>query len=126
MEDEKLSKNFHRSEFACKGENCCNHSAPVNMLLVKGLQAMRYGIQKPIIITSGFRCRKHNAEIAGAEDSTHTIGDAADIKAEGYTGPQLADLAECVDAFKNGGIGIYPDRIHVDVRQDGPARWKRR
>jgi hypothetical protein len=37
---------------------------------------------------------------------------------------EMYRLAEDVEAFRNGGIGVYPDKgfIHVDVR-DGRARW---
>ena len=34
-----LSKNFNRSEFACKGKNCCGHSAAVHPDLVDALPA---------------------------------------------------------------------------------------
>ena len=36
-----LSKNFNRSEFACKGTNCCGHSAAVHPELIDALQALR-------------------------------------------------------------------------------------
>ena len=53
-----LSKNFNRSEFACKGKNCCGHSAAVHPDLVDALQALRDRIGKPLSITSGFRCNR--------------------------------------------------------------------
>ena len=36
-----LSKNFNRSEFACKGTNCCGHSAAVHPDLVDALAHQR-------------------------------------------------------------------------------------
>ncbi len=64
-----LSKNFNRSEFACKGKNCCGHSAAVHPDLVDALQALRDHIGKPLSITSGFRCNRHNKAVGGAEQS---------------------------------------------------------
>lgn len=69
-----LSKNFNRSEFACKGTNCCGHSAAVHPDLVDALQTLRDRIGKPLSITSGFRCNRHNKAVGGAEQSFHTLG----------------------------------------------------
>ena len=35
------------------------------------------------------------------------------------------ELIEENQAFRNGGIGIYPTWVHVDVRTTGKARWRR-
>ncbi len=64
-----LSKNFNRSEFACKGTNCCGHSAPVQPELVSALQALRDQLNLPLSITSGFRCNRHNESVGGADRS---------------------------------------------------------
>lgn len=120
-----LSRNFSRHEFACKGEHCCGHSAPVHPDLVAGLQELRDKVGGPLTLSSGFRCNVHNAATPGAApDSLHTLAMAADVLApEGWTGQQLAAVAETVDVFRRGGIGIYANRVHVDVRATGPARW---
>lgn len=112
-----LTKNFSRSEFACKGAVCCDHSSPVSRRLVRGLQALRVVVGAPLTITSGFRCRKHNKSVGGAADSQHTHGTAADIAAPaGWTPADLARAADALELFD--GLGVYPDRgfVHVDVR----------
>ena len=120
-----LSKDFSRSEFACQGAGCCGASAPVHPELVAGLQELRGKVGAPLTITSGFRCITHNAKVGGAADSQHTIGLAADVLCpEGWSPERFAKLAETVEVFRKGGIGIYPGRIHVDVRENGPARWR--
>jgi len=119
-----LSKNFSRSEFACKGKHCCSNSAVVHPDLITALQELRELIGFPLRIASGFRCNKHNHEIGGASGSFHTIGMAADISCPvGFTAQSIAAKAEQIELFKNGGIGIYPTWIHVDVRKTGKARW---
>ena len=120
-----LSKDFSRAEFACKGEGCCGGSAPVDPRLVAGLQELRDMTGAMLVISSGFRCKTHNAKVGGAADSQHALGKAADVLCPaGWTSERLARMAEQVEAFRQGGIGIYPGRIHVDVREGGPARWR--
>ena len=121
-----LSRNFNRSEFACKGENCCGHSAPVHPDLIEALQALRDRIGKLLSITSGFRCNKHNAAVGGEDHSFHTLGMAADVTCPDCISPeQLAALAEGIALFREGGIGIYPSWVHLDVRKNGKARWSK-
>jgi len=120
-----LSKNFSRSEFACKGTNCCGHSAPVQPELISALQALRNQLNLPLSITSGFRCNRHNESVGGAARSFHTLGMAADVACpEGMTAEDLAQAAEIIPAFQQGGIGIYPSWVHLDVRTTGKARWR--
>ena len=120
-----LSKNFSRSEFACKGTNCCGHSAPVQPELISALQALRNQLNLPLSITSGFRCNRHNESVGGAARSFHTLGMAADVACpEEMTAEDLAQAAETIAAFQQGGIGIYPSWVHLDVRTTGKARWR--
>lgn len=120
--DENLSANFKRREFACK---CgCGFAEPEGRL-VEALQTLRDLLERPIIINSDCRCERHNAEVGGVAGSQHTLGIAADIKVNDLTVKQVAEAAEKIPAFENGGIGTYPSKgfVHVDVR-NGRARWK--
>jgi len=121
-----LSKNFNRSEFSCKGDNCCCHSAPVHPALIDGLQFIRDICLSPLIVLSGFRCKKHNTDVGGVMDSLHTLGMAADIMCKADSIGELVRLALGVDVFRNGGIGVYPTWIHLDVRETGRAMWDQR
>lgn len=120
-----MSKNFSRSEFACKGTNCCGNSAPVSPELISALQDLRDQLNLPLSITSGFRCNRHNESVGGATQSFHTLGMAADVSCpDGMTAEDLAQAAETIPAFQQGGIGIYPSWVHLDVRTTGKARWR--
>lgn len=119
---EQLTRNFKRSDFACQGENCCDHSAPVHPDLARGLQELRDKAGKPIMINSAFRCNKHNKSIGGAKNSYHTKAMAADIKSPILKPKELHAIAEDIPVFRNGGIGLYKWGIHVDVR-GFKARW---
>lgn len=107
--NELLTKNFFRQEFICHGEYCCGHSAPIDTILVEKLQILRQ-LLGPLIVTSGFRCIVHNAEIGGEEDSEHTKGRAADIKTPNSTIYRVAR-----DSGMFGGIGQYDTFIHLDI-----------
>lgn len=118
-----LTKNFNRAEFACKGANCCGHSAPVSVRLVNALQTLRDKLGVPLTINSGFRCVKHNAAVGGKPNSQHLYGTAADVACpKGYTPKLLAQTAEELCLFD--GIGIYHNKnfVHLDVR-GVKARW---
>jgi len=104
-----LSANFNKSEFACP---CCGQRV-TDAELVYRLERLRKKLNAPIIITSGFRCQKHNKEVGGAENSRHIYGEAADIVVKGYTPEQVANAAkECGFSF----IKVYKNHVHVDVR----------
>jgi uncharacterized protein YcbK (DUF882 family) len=62
--------------------------------------------------------------VGGAKQSRHLLGHAADIVIKGLSVAGMYELAERVAAFRNGGIGVYPERgfIHVDIRE-GRTRW---
>ena len=115
-----LSTSFSRKEFAC---NCGCGFDTVSEKLVKALQTLRDIAGKPIAITSGCRCVKHNKKVKGESNSQHLLGTAADIQISGMTPTRMKVLAECIAEFANGGIGIYSTFMHVDVR-GRKARWK--
>ena len=118
-----LTKNLAREEFACKGINCCSHSAPVTRELVEALQILRNMVNAPLRLSSGFRCITHNREEGSRDTSQHVIGKAADvITPSGYTPDEFYAMAESL--FQ--GVGRYPWGLHVDVRNGISARWDKR
>ena len=118
-----LSRNFSAHEFRCR---CGCDRAEINPRLVEALQALRDLAARPVRITSGYRCPDHNRSKGGKPRSQHLLGKAVDVVIDGFTVTQMYCLADKVAAFRNGGLGIYPDNgiIHVDVRDDY-ARWGR-
>jgi len=126
-----LSKNFAESEFRCPD---CGITAVVP-LLVEALQELRDVLGTPIHINSGYRCPAHNKAVGGAKHSMHLGGLAADCV---FPGHKLFDVyleAVRIEAFRSGGVGIYPpwsdddgkshgNFMHLDVRKR-PARWGR-
>jgi len=113
-----LSYNFSKSEFRCKH---CNNLI-VKPDLVSSLQELRDIVQRPIIITSGYRCKKHPESIRNP-NSYHCKGMAADIIIEGLTVKEMYEYTLKIQRFKFGGIGLYDTGIiHVDIRPT-LSRW---
>lgn len=75
---------------------------------------------KPIIISSGYRCSAYNKRVGGAPKSQHLYGKAADIIVKGINSSKVAEVAENV--FWDGGLGRYSNFTHVDTR-GSRARW---
>ncbi len=110
---------FNLSEFACP---CCNLVMLHPKLLGK-LVKLRKILERPIHITSGYRCPKYNHQIGGVINSYHRIGLAADIKVKDINLIELLGHAEDVDF---GGIGFYEKKnfLHLDVRPTKRTRWR--
>ena len=120
MNKVKISDNFYLSEF----ESPDTKEVKVDPELIEKLEKLRKRIGQPLVINSGYRTKEHNKSEGGADGSLHLPGKAADIaKVKGLTIDEMAVLAQ-----KMGfdGIGKYYWGIHVDVRENGPARWDNR
>lgn len=109
-----ISVNFNRSEFACK---CGCGFDTVDVKLIQILEIVRKRFNKPIIISSGCRCEKHNASVGGEDGSKHKIGIAADIVVKD-TSPADVYSFLCEHAPNKYGIGNYNSFTHIDVRND--------
>lgn len=123
MDSVKLSKYFTSKEVYCPCGNCKPIMARGDILYL--LDSARESLGKPIVIASWQRCRQHNFDEGGAEDSRHVYGDGLDISIPDAT--YLRDLLKVL--FKLSippvGLGLYRDmkHIHVDWRPGVPVVW---
>lgn len=112
----KLSRNFRVYEFACKGDGCCS-TVKVDDQLVRYLQRIRDHFGKALVITSGYRCDRHNKAVGGAAGSYHVKGQAADFYVKGVKPAEVARYAESIGVK---GIGLYEGKdgnfVHIDTR----------
>lgn len=110
-------EHFALDEFKCK---CCKRMNVAPELLAR-LNELRERLGSPVVVVSGTRCKERNERVGGATNSYHLSGLAADVRpAKGGSMGRLRALAEVV--FEDGGLGVYGDFIHVDVR-GCRARW---
>lgn len=116
--NKNLSENFKVKEFACKDGSDVIFVAPE---LVEVLQKIRTHFGKAVNINSAYRTPTYNKKVGGATYSQHLYGTAADIRINGVASKDIAAYAETL-LSGTGGIGIYGNFVHVDVRKE-KARW---
>jgi len=106
---------FAPSEMACR---CCGVVRMLAMVM-DFLENARSVIDKPLVISSGYRCPKHNNEIGGAMRSAHLLGAAVDVRISGIDAYDFVQMA--MDTEEITGIGIKQHGaigsrfVHVDV-----------
>lgn len=114
----KLAENFKVKEFACKDGSDVVFVAPE---LVDILQKIRNHFGKAVTINSAYRTPTYNKKVGGATYSQHLYGTATDIKVSGIAPKDIADYVEIL-LPNTGGIGLYSNFVHVDVRRE-KSRW---
>ena len=114
-----ISPHFDLSEFACP---CCKR-VMLHPFLLEKLEKLRKIMERPIYITSGYRCFAYNRKVGGVANSYHLIGLAADIKVKDINLIELLSYAEEIDFT---GIGFYEKKnfLHLDVRPTTITRWR--
>ncbi len=115
-DETRIGRNFLLREFRCR---CCGavRITPKFIEMVSRMDALRDDAGVPCDITSGYRCKFHNKEVGGEEGSRHTQGDGIDFRLRGTPITKDRNLADRY--FGHGGIGHYPNHVHVDL---GPKR----
>ena len=93
-----ITKNFTTNEMAC---GCCG-KADMDEEFMRVLQSIRDEMQRPLKITSGFRCEKHNLKVSSTgKNGPHTFAKAADILISGADAMRLFAVAQ-----KHGVSGV--------------------
>ncbi len=77
------------------------------------LQPVRNLINKPMIITSGFRCKKLNQLVGGATNSQHLSGCAADFIVKGMNPNEIIKIISSSDIIFNQLINEYDKWVHI-------------
>ena len=92
--------NFDAKELACK--HCGADGIRPEMMDV--LQSIRTEFDKPMFLSSGYRCVKHPVEQEKATPGEHTHGMAVDILCYGDKALQILNMAQARDIKR---IGIH-------------------
>lgn len=101
-------KYFTLSEFACK---CCAQ-APMDPSFLEEIDELRQRFGKPMVVTSGYRCPKHNAVVSSTgANGPHTTGRAADFR------------VTHADAHRLLRISLEMGFTGIGVQQKGAARF---
>ncbi len=105
---------FRQDEFLCP---CCGR-VKVSSSLALLLDILRFILAAPLVVTSGYRCSKHNKKVGGADLSRHLIGCAADIACPpGVPFETFHAAAAKVFVPAGGGCLEYRERyfLHLEV-----------
>ena len=115
----KIARHFKLSEFAC---HCCKR-VMLHPKLLATLVELRNTLERPVYITSGYRCFKYNQKVGGIVNSYHCIGLAVDIQVKDINLITLLEICENIDF---SGIGFYEKKnfLHLDVRPTKRSRWR--
>lgn len=126
MRPDKLTKNFDLSEFESKDGAYMSDYVYNNVKrAANNLQKLRDIYNRPIKITSAYRSKKHNKNIGGVPNSTHTLGLATDIQiTNADTRSVYNHICTLIDdgLLLEGGVGLYDNFVHYDIRGTR-ARW---
>jgi len=111
-----VTEHFLYSDFICP---CCDmlKLVPGFYRHISLLERMRQELGFPIIVTSGYRCRKHNVKVGGSPRSWHLLF-ATDIRPEDCDPEKLKALYAKAVELGFGGIGQYQTHVHLDLRPD--------
>lgn len=107
---------FKASEFKCKCGKC-NSSAYLNPKLVTYLDQLRIDFGKPVVITSGIRCKKYNDSLPGSsKTSLHLRGNAADVYIKGVKPDDIRRWwLSHTDGYSYCGTPNMGNACHVEV-----------
>lgn len=111
-------KYFKKSEFKCQcgGKYCNGYPVEMSSKLIDILEALREYFGKPITITSGLRCSKHNKAVGGVSNSMHQYGKAADIYIPGVDKAKIkAKAYELGAAYCYYGTAGMGEAVHINV-----------
>lgn len=88
--------------------------------LMRRLDALRDKLGYPLVVSSGFRSRRHNLKVGGAPDSAHCLGLAVDLLCG--SDDRRYSLISSALALGFTRVGIYPSHLHLDLRLDKPQQ----
>ena len=99
--------------------------ANLRALVSHVLQPVRDAIGRPVRVDSAFRSAALNRAIGGSDTSQHMTGEAADIKVDGMTAPELAAFIVRLGVPFDQVIAYPPElggHVHVSYNVDGSNR----
>lgn len=109
---------FKPHEFACKCRRCGKGFEEMDPTLLGMLDALRGKVGEPLILSSAFRCKEHNAEVGGSKGSSHMKGFAVDIECrDGHLRFKIVKEAMNL-GFRR--IEWRNTWIHLDIDPDKP------
>ena len=105
---------FSASELMCP---CCGFGAdrmsPSMLQMAEEIRAENGG--KPMIVSSAYRCAKHNAEVGGVANSHHLYGQAMDVHINGV--PASTIVAQAKRRGSPDAYAMNANWAHISVSE---------
>lgn len=107
-------KYFSKKETSCQ----CGCGGEIKEELGIFLDALRQSLGRPLIITSGYRCKARNEQVGGVSTSLHTKGEAVDIRVNSRN--DSYEIAKKAMQIGFTGIGVNNKKgfIHLSLSTD--------
>lgn len=122
-----IGQYFNTKEFSCQCKNTDCVNQKISEELIGMLTKIREYLQKPMTITSGFRCEAHQKSLQAsgantvvATKSQHCVGNAADAMFKDLRVNEWIDVARKYSM----AVGYASNFIHLDTRKDKKREWK--
>lgn len=94
----------------------------MKLVAEKVFEPLRKAIDKPILVSSFFRCEKLNKKIGGAPGSQHSKGEAMDLDLDGFNSELFSYIKSHLDfdqlIWEFGNVN-QPDWVHVSYKKEG-------
>lgn len=109
-------KYFDREEFRCKcgGKYCNGFPAEPKKKLVQIADRVREHFGAPMIVSSGVRCKTHNANVGGASASRHMAGKAMDFCVRNMPASVVLPYVQSQTGVRYA-YAIDSNYIHMDI-----------
>ena len=108
-------KHFTREEFACKcGQYCNGYPVEMDPLLVQTADLVRTHFGRPVTVSSGLRCPRHNANVGGVSNSRHLSGKAMDFSVAGKSANAVLEFVLQQPQIRYA-YAIDTEFVHMDV-----------
>lgn len=89
--------------------------------LMRTLEGVRTAVgDRPVVVTSGYRCERLNRHIGGSKTSAHMDGRAADIKVVGLTPLEVAEKI-VADGLILDQLIYEGNWVHVGIAKQGES-----
>lgn len=110
-------KHFNRKEFKCKCGNvyCNGYPAEPQEKLVTVADRVREHFKASATVSSGLRCKQHNANVGGVSNSRHLSGKAMDFCIAGKTAAQVLEYVQKQPEIRYA-YAIDSRFVHMDIQ----------
>ena len=119
--DQQITFGLQVREFQCRCNRKECQAVVVDGRMIPAYKKFRYLVNVGLHVLSGHRCPAHNREVGGVKDSTHTYGEAIDVRAYELLELRKLTINEVIALAHEAGFKFvkhYPEKgfFHMDVK----------